>query len=97
MVLTYGSIRNQGLVVEAESLSEVIEIRMLHHQVPLRIVHVVVEICDGDFNSPVGFVVNFDMPVYSYWTHMVCTLDQRRYVQALPCIWNNNRCYPWTF
>jgi len=69
---------------------------MLHDEIPLWIVHVVVEICDGDFNSPVLFVVDFHMPVDSNWTHMLCTLDQRRYICVLPRIWND-WCYPWTF
>jgi len=77
-LLTYGWVRGQGLVVEAKNCSYIVKIRVLDNQVPLRVVHPVVEIRYCDLHSPIFFIIEFDMPMNSYWTHMRCALNQRR-------------------
>lgn len=48
---------------------------MLHDEVPLRVVHPVVKVCDGDLDSPVGLVVELNMPVDPGRAHVACALD----------------------
>lgn len=50
---------------------------MLNDQVPLCVIHAVVEVCDRDFYSPVFLVVELHMPVDSYWAHVGSALDKR--------------------
>lgn len=54
-----------------------LKVWMLNDEIPLGIVHFIIEICDCDFDSPVFFVVNFNMPMHSDRTHMVSTLNKR--------------------
>lgn len=44
---------------------------MLSNESLLGEVNLVVEVCDGDFDMLVVFVVNFDMLVYMNWVYMV--------------------------
>lgn len=76
-LLTYCSIWVQGFVLEAENFSQVVEIRMLRYEVPLRVVHPVVEVVHRDLDPPVILVVNLDMPMHSYWAHMRGAFHQR--------------------
>ena len=50
---------------------------MLGNHVPVCIIHAVVEVCDGDFHSPVVLVVELDMPVDFYRAHVGSALDKR--------------------
>lgn len=75
--LTYFSVRIKRFVVKAEKLSEIVEVGMLNDQIPLRVVRIVVKVCDCDLHSPVLFVVCFYMPMNSDGTHMLCTLQER--------------------
>ena len=75
--LTDGLIRNKGLVIKTEDLGDIVEIGMLSHQGPLRVIHPVVEVGDGDLGTPVVLVVELDMPMYSNWTHVASALQQR--------------------
>lgn len=50
---------------------------MLDDQVPLRIVHGIVEIRNGNLDSPVQLVVELNMPMNSDWAHMTRALDER--------------------
>jgi hypothetical protein len=50
---------------------------MLCDQVPLRVIHAEVEVCDSDFHSPVLLVVELHMPVNSYRAHVGSALDKR--------------------
>lgn len=72
--LTYGLVRNEGLVREAEDLGDIVEIGMLSNKRPHCVVHFIVEISDGNLHSPIFFVVDLYVPVHSYWAHMMCTL-----------------------
>lgn len=72
--LTDAAIRSQGFVVETEDRSKVVEVGVLGDQVPLGVVHPVVEVRNRDLHSPVLLVVELDMPVHSYRTHVGCTL-----------------------
>ena len=74
-VLTYYAIGVQRFVVEAENGSQVVEVGVLRNEVPLRVVHPVVEVCHGDLDPPVLLVVHFDMPMHSYWAHVRSALD----------------------
>jgi len=62
---------------KAEKLSDIVEVGMLNNQIPLRVIHIVVEVCDCDLHMPVLFVVSFHMPMNSDGTHMLCTLQER--------------------
>lgn len=73
--LTDGLVRDDGFVVEAEDLGDVVEIRVLSHEGPLCEVHPVVEVGDGDLHSPVVFVVHLHVPVDSYRAHVVRALQ----------------------
>lgn len=70
------SVGGERLVIKTEESREIVKIGMLNHQIPLCIVHSVVEICDGYLDTPVIFVVEFNMPVNSNWTHVRCALNQ---------------------
>nr|GMD56904.1 protein COBRA-like [Ipomoea batatas] len=73
-VLTDGTVGDNRFVIEAENLSDIVEIRVLNNKSPERIVHSVVEVCDGNLDSPVCLVVNLHMPVNSDWAHVLCAL-----------------------
>lgn len=51
---------------------------MLDDQVPLGVIHPIIEICYRDLHSPVFFVVEFNMPVDSNWAHMGTALHKWR-------------------
>ena len=74
--LTYARVRTKRFVVKTEKLSDIVEVGMLNNQIPLRVIHIVVEVCDCDLHTPVLFVVSFYMPVNSDGTHMLRTLQQ---------------------
>lgn len=61
-------------MIEAKDLGEVIQVGMLHNQVPLGEVHSIVEICDGDLHSPVLLVIELDVPMDTDWAHMAGAL-----------------------
>jgi hypothetical protein len=61
-VLTYHSIGVQRFVVEAENGSQIVEVGVLRNEVPLRVVHSVIEVCHRDLYPPVLLVVNL------HWT-----------------------------
>lgn len=75
ILLTYGLVGDKGLVIKAENLGDVVEIGMLSHEGPLRIVHSIIEISNGNFDAPVILVVDLNMPMHAYWAHMVCALQ----------------------
>ena len=50
---------------------------MLSDEIPLGVVHSVIEICDCDLHPPVLLVVELDMPMNTDWAHMTGTLDER--------------------
>lgn len=72
--LTYRLVRNERLVIKAKNLCNIVQIRMLNCETPERVVHPVVEVCNGNLHAPVFFVIDLDMPVHSHRAHMVCTL-----------------------
>lgn len=74
--LTLGCVRNKWFVDKTENLGDIIEIGMLGNKRPLRVVRSIVEICDGDLNSPILLVVELDMPMNSNWAHVLCALKQ---------------------
>jgi hypothetical protein len=76
-MLTYWSVGVQRLVIEAENRCQVVEIGVLRNEIPLGVVHSVVEVCHRDLDPPVLLVVNLDVPVDSYWAHVRSALDQR--------------------
>jgi hypothetical protein len=78
--LTYGFIGNQRLVIEAENLCHVVKIWMLHNKTPKRVVHPVVEVCNGNLHTPVVLIVELHMPVHSDRAHVVRALQQRTIV-----------------
>lgn len=71
-----GSIGGDWLVIKTKDSRDIVKIGMLSHYIPLCIVHSVVEIRDGYLDTPVIFVVEFNMPVHSNWTHVRCALHQ---------------------
>lgn len=71
-------VRCQSFVIETERLREVIEVRVLHNQIPLCIIQSIVEVCNCDFDTPIVLVVDLDMPMNSNRAHVIRTLDQRR-------------------
>jgi hypothetical protein len=71
-----GSIGSEWLVIKTKGGCEIVKIGVLNHQIPLCIVHSVVEICDGYLHPPIIFVVKLNMPVHSNWTHVRCALNQ---------------------
>lgn len=75
-MLTDGSVGDEWFVIEAENLSDIVEIRVLNNKSPERIIHPVVEVCNGNLDSPVFFVVNLHMPVHSNGAHVLCALQQ---------------------
>jgi len=75
--LTYARVRNQWCIIEAKNLGQVVEVRMLYNQVPLRVIHPIVEVCNCNLDSPIIFVIEFNMPVNSDWAHMVSAANQR--------------------
>lgn len=72
--LTYQSIRNERLVVEAKDFGDIIEVRMLSDESPLGVVHPVVEVGYANLNAPVVLVVNLDMPMHPNWAHMMSAM-----------------------
>lgn len=74
--LTYGFISWNWLIIETETLSEITEIGMLNNNVPVTVIHSVVEICDGDHYSPIFFIILLDMPVNSNRAHVSCAMNQ---------------------
>lgn len=44
---------------------------MLCHQVPERVVSRYVPVGDGELHSPVFLIIELDMPMDLYWTHIV--------------------------
>lgn len=72
--LTHGSRRSisvQRFVAEAERLGEVLEVGVLCHQVPKRVVSRNVAVGDGDLHSPVFLIVELDMPMDLYGAHVI--------------------------
>lgn len=74
--LTYRRVWNKGFVVEAKNLSNIVEIRMLNHKRPLRVVHPIIEVCYRHLCSPIVFVVLLYVPMNPHGTHMSSALKQ---------------------
>ena len=72
--LTCRLVWDERLVVKAKNLSDVVEIWMLSNKRPLCIVHLVVEIGDGHFHSPILLVIELHMPMHTNWAHVLCAL-----------------------
>lgn len=70
-------VRDNWLVIKAEDLCDVVEIGMLSHQRPLRVVHSVVEVSDCHFYAPVFSVVDLHVPMDAYGAHVVRALQER--------------------
>lgn len=75
--LTDGLVGDKRLVLKAKNLGDIVEIGVLGNECPLCVVQPIVEICYGDFNTPIILVVKLHMPVNPYRAHMMCTLQQR--------------------
>lgn len=88
LLLTDWFIGNKGFVVEAENLGYIVQIWMLDDERPKRIVHSIVEVCDGDLHPPVFLIILFHVPVNSNRAHMMRALQQRGVV-FLWCIDSN--------
>lgn len=89
-MLTNGPIGDKGLVVEAEELGDIVEVRVLDDKGPLCVVQAVVEVGDGDLGTPVVLVVELHMPVHADGAHMVSALQQWSIV--LPRCVDPSRC-----
>lgn len=76
-LLTDWSIGNKWFVVEAENLGYIVQIWVLDNERPKRIVHSVVEVCDGDLHPPIFFVILLYVPVNSNGAHVMCAMQQR--------------------
>lgn len=50
---------------------------MLNNEVPLGVVHSVIEICNCNLHPPVVLVVELNMPMDTNWAHMTGTLNER--------------------
>jgi len=50
---------------------------MLSNNIPITVIHYVIKVCDSDFHSPILFVVELDMPMYSNWAHVRSALYER--------------------
>lgn len=50
---------------------------MLNDEVPIGVIHSVVEVSNCDLNSPVFFVIDLYVPVDFNRAHVVCTSDER--------------------
>lgn len=72
--LTDGGVGNKRLVIEAKNLSHIVEIWVLNDESPLRVVHPVVEVSNGDLCPPVVLVVHLYVPVHPNGAHMVSAL-----------------------
>lgn len=72
--LTYGFIWDKRLVIKAKYLSDIVEIGMLCNKCPLCVVHPVVKVSYGNLYPPILLVIELDMPVHPYRTHMACAL-----------------------
>ena len=73
-LLTDGLVRKKRLVIETKDLSDIVEIGMLNNKRPLAVVPPKVEIGDGNLDSPISLVVELQVPVHTYRTHMFCAL-----------------------
>ena len=78
--LTYGRVWNEWLVSKAENLCDIIQIGMLSNQRPLRVVHSVVKISDGNLHTPILLVIDLHMPVHPDWAIVLSTLQQRHII-----------------
>ncbi|KAK4777622.1 hypothetical protein SAY87_017809 [Trapa incisa] len=78
--LTEVAMEVERTVVEAEHLGEALEVRVLNHKVPLRVVPDHVEVSNCDLHSPVGLVALFYVPVDPYRAHVVRAPHQIRQV-----------------
>lgn len=67
---------NQGLVLEAEDLCDIVEVGVLKDERPLGVVHAVVEVGDRDLGTPVLLVVDLYVPVHADRAHVVGALQQ---------------------
>ena len=76
-IIYLASIWSKWLVVEAKQLGDIIEVRMLSDQIPLCVIHAVVEVRNRDLHSPIFLIVEFHMPVDSDRAHVRSTLDKR--------------------
>lgn len=74
LVLTYGLVGYQRLVIKTKNLGDVVEIWMLNCKGPKGVVHPVIEICYGDLYSPIVLIVDLHMPMYPYRAHVMSTL-----------------------
>uniref|UniRef100_A0A804RA47 Uncharacterized protein n=1 Tax=Zea mays TaxID=4577 RepID=A0A804RA47_MAIZE len=82
IILTDAPVWLQRLVLEAEDLGDVVQVGVLRHQRPLRVVHPVVVVGDGDLGAPVVLVVELDVPVHPDGAHVRRALQQRLAVLA---------------
>ncbi|BAT02551.1 Os07g0604433, partial [Oryza sativa Japonica Group] len=73
-----GAVGDDGLVVEAEDLGDVVEVGVLGNERPPGVVHPVVEVDDGDLGAPVLPVVELHVPVHPHRAHVRRALQQRR-------------------
>lgn len=75
-LLTYESISRYWLIIKTETLSEITEVGMLNNNVPMTVIHSVVEIREGDHHPPIFFIILLDMPMNSNRAHMSCAVNQ---------------------
>lgn len=66
---------HERLVVEAENLSDIVEIGMLCHKCPMCMVLPVIEVSDSNFDSPIILVIELYMPMHTYWAHVMGALQ----------------------
>jgi len=76
LALTYGTVGKKRLVIETENLGEIVKIWMLNSKRPQGVIHPVIEVCNGNLDSPIFLIVNLDMPVNPDWTHVMCAPQQ---------------------
>jgi hypothetical protein len=65
-------------VVEAERLCEIVKIRMLKSQGPLREIARKITVSDCNLDSPIFFVVGLDMPMNFHRTHVSGAIQKVR-------------------
>lgn len=80
----------EWLVCKVKNLSDIVEIWVLNNKIPVRVIHPVVEIGDGDLHTPILPVIDLNMPVHLDRAHMFCALQQLISIAIHYQVWFRN-------
>ena len=69
-------------------LGQVIEVWTLSNNIPATVIHYVIKVCDSDFRSPILFVVELGMQMYSNCAHVRCALYERGCIVINRCLYS---------